>query len=102
VIQLRANKSRVVHLSFYAQPAGSAAATLRIADGQKEQAFTLHGRTKVSVDVQLPLGLSKLLVKTDPAPTSEADAILFSAPLAERSSAQPSLHAQLISGDPGF
>ena len=102
VIQLRANKTGVVHLSFYAQPAGSAAATLRIADGQKEQAFTLHGRTKVSVDVQLPVGLSQLLVKTDPAPTSEADAILFSAPLGERSSAQPSLHAQLISGDPGF
>jgi O-antigen/teichoic acid export membrane protein len=102
VIQLRAKRSGVVRLTFAAEPAGSAAATLRVADGQKEQAFKLHGRTQISLDVQVPIGVSQLLVKTDPAPTSEANAILFSAPLAARSSGQPSLHAQGISADPGF
>jgi O-antigen/teichoic acid export membrane protein len=102
VIQLRAKRRRVVRLSFDALPQSSATATVRITDGRSEQAFTLHGRTHVMLDVQLPLGLSQLLIKTDPAPTSEENAILFSAPLAERSSAQPALHAQRISGDPGF
>jgi O-antigen/teichoic acid export membrane protein len=102
VIQLRTKRSGVVHLSFDAQPAASGEATLRLTDGQSERVFSLHGRTHVSLDVQLPLGLSQLLVKTDPAPTSEEDAILFSAPRAERSSGQPALHAQQISRDPGF
>jgi hypothetical protein len=102
VIQLRAKRRGVVRLSFDALPQSSATATVRITDGRSEQAFTLHGRTHVMLDVQLPFGLSQLLIKTDPAPTSEENAILFSAPLAERSSAQPALHAQRISGDPGF
>ena len=98
----RLKKSGVVHLSFDAQPAASGEATLRLTDGQSERVFSLNGRTHVSLEVQLPLGLSQLLVKTDPAPTSEEDAILFSTPRAERSSGQPTLHAQQVSRDPGF
>jgi hypothetical protein len=41
-------------------------------------------------------------VKTDPAPTSEADAIFVSLPHAERATGTPTLQAQPISPDPGF
>ena len=60
------------------------------------------GRVRISVLVDVPRGHSRLLVKIDPPPTSVADAVLLSAPQAERASGQPVLHAQLLSPDPGF
>jgi hypothetical protein len=75
---------------------------LRIADPLRERAFTLTDRMHVSLDVQVPRGLSQLLMKTDPAATSETDAVLLTAPRAEKSSGQAVLQAQLLSPAPGF
>jgi hypothetical protein len=50
----------------------------------------------------VPRGSSQLLVKTDPPPTSEADAIVISTPRAEKASRPPTLHADLVSPNPGF
>ena len=102
VIQLRARQAEVVRLVFEATPPGGAKRQLRIADSQRERAFTLAGPMHVTVDVQIPRGLSQLLVKTDPAATSEADAILLTAPRAGTTSGKPVLQADLISPDPGF
>jgi O-antigen/teichoic acid export membrane protein len=102
VIQLRAETEGVVRLVFEAEPPSGAQRELRIADALRERAFTLAGRMHVSVDVQVPRGLSQLLLKTDPAATSEADAVLLTAPRAEKSSGQAVLQAQLLSPAPGF
>ncbi|MEP6893394.1 MAG: hypothetical protein ABI927_06395, partial [Gaiellaceae bacterium] len=102
VIDLEARAPGVVRLIFDAIPPKGGQRTLRLTDAGKEQVFTLSGRTRVSVLVEVPRGTSQLLVKTDPPPTSDADSIVVSIPHAERASGAPALHAQLISPDPGF
>jgi hypothetical protein len=82
-------------------PSGGAR-SLRIADSHREQALTVAGRARVAVTVELPRGVSRLLVKADPPPTSEADALVLSTPHAKAASGAGVLHADLISADPGF
>ncbi|MDX6370694.1 MAG: hypothetical protein QOG93_2196 [Gaiellaceae bacterium] len=103
VLDFTARSAGLVRLVFDATPPpGAKAATLRVADSKSEQAFPLSGRTPVSVLVAIPRGQSQLLLKTDPTPTSAADAILISIPRAERASGAAVLHADLVSANPGF
>jgi len=102
VIELTAKLPDVVRLFFDALPPKGARRTLRIADSASEQSFPLGGRGRVAVTVEVPRGVSQLLVKTDPAATSENDAIVISAPLTAKVAGAPTLHADLISPDPGF
>jgi hypothetical protein len=102
VIDLRARRSGVVSLVFEVTPPGGAAHRLRVADSQREQAFTISGPTRFALDVQVPRGLSQLLVKTDPAATSESDALLLAVPHAEKAAGKPALQADLVSPNPGF
>jgi hypothetical protein len=101
-IDLQAKDAGIVNLTFDAVPPQGAHKGLRLADQSGQQAFTLSGRARISVLVEVPRGHSRLLVKVDPAPTSAADAVLLSAPQAERASGTAVLHAQLLSPDPGF
>jgi hypothetical protein len=101
-LNIAARKAGVVELVFDATPPDGKQRPLRIADSKQEQAFTLNGRTHVSVLVEVPRGQSQLLVKTDPAPTSDADAIVITAPRTRPGPGSPALHADLISSDPGF
>ena len=102
VIQLAAKAAGVVRVVLDAVPPPGGARTLRVADSNGEQQFTIEGRTTVSFLVQIPRGLSQLLLKTDPPPTSEADSIVLSTPRAEQASGSPTLSADLVSPDPGF
>jgi hypothetical protein len=102
VIELAARRSGVVRLTFVADPPAGAPRVLRLADENGERPFRLRGRTPVQALVDVPRGTSRLLVKTDPAATSEADAIFLSSPRTEKSSSDPELRATLISADPGF
>jgi O-antigen/teichoic acid export membrane protein len=102
VIQLTAKDAGVVRIVFEAVPPQGGARALRIGDSHGEQQFALTGRTTVSVLVQIPRGVSQLLLKTDPPPTSDADAIVLSTPRAERAAGSAQLHADLVSRDPGF
>jgi O-antigen/teichoic acid export membrane protein len=103
VLDFTASSAGLVRLVFDATPPpGAKTATLRVADSKSEQAFPLAGRTPISVLVAIPRGQSQLLLKTDPPPTSAADAILISIPRAERASGAAVLHADLVSPDPGF
>jgi hypothetical protein len=52
--------------------------------------------------VAVPSGLSLLLVKTDPPPTSVEDAIRLTPPIATRAAGEPQLNAQAVSPDIGF
>jgi O-antigen/teichoic acid export membrane protein len=102
VLDLIAKTPGVVRLVFDATPPPGKEATLRVADSKAEQSFTLIGRTRIEILVATPRGHSQLLVKTDPPPASEADAIVLSVPRAEKASGEPVLHPDLTSPDPGF
>jgi O-antigen/teichoic acid export membrane protein len=102
VLDIVATTPGVVRLVFDATPPSGSQATLRVADSRAERSFTLGARTQISVLVEVPRGHSQLLVKTEPPPASEADAIVLTAPRAERVAGEPLLHSDLTSPDPGF
>jgi len=101
-LQIAARKSGVVQLSFDVVPPKGGSRKLRLADARSEQSFTLTRRLQIVLNVEVPHGLSRLLVKVDPAPTSEEDAVLLTAPQALRAAGTPVLHAQPLSSNPGF
>ena len=98
----RAKQPGTVRLVFDVTGPDGKGQTLRVADSQHEQAFSVRGRTHVEVTVAVPRGVSRLLLKTDPPPTSEADALLLSTPRAEPGAGAATLHADVVSADPGF
>jgi hypothetical protein len=100
--ELRARHEELVRLTFEATPPSGPRRVLRIADASNERPYSLAGRSRISLLVRVPAGLSSLLVKTDPAATSEADAIFLTVPRAERASGSPDLVAQPVSPDIGF
>jgi hypothetical protein len=54
------------------------------------------------LNVEVPRGVSQLVLKIDPAPTSETDAVVISQPRARPPSGAATLHASPSSADPGF
>jgi O-antigen/teichoic acid export membrane protein len=94
-IQLMARAPSTVRLFFDAVPPAGKTSVLQIGDSQRTQTVNLRGQTPVSIVVQIPRGLSEVLVKT-------ADPIVVSTPRTEAASGQATLHAALISPNPGF
>jgi O-antigen/teichoic acid export membrane protein len=100
-IELRAKVAGVVRLVFDAKaPKGEH--QLRVQDAEGEHPFTFDPSMHFDLNVDVPRGVSQLLLKIDPAPTSEADAVMLSQPRAEPASGPATLHAIPSSGDPGF
>ena len=100
-LELTARSPAVVRLTFEATPPDRPQ-TLRLADEERELSYPLAGPTRVSALVAIPSGRSYVLVKTDPAATSEADAIVVVAAHATRATGEPALEAIPISADAGF
>jgi O-antigen/teichoic acid export membrane protein len=100
-LEFTARAPAVVRLTFEATPPDGSR-TLRLADETRELSYPLDGRTRVSALVAVSSGRSYLLVKTDPAATSEADAIVVAGAHAASTAGEPALEAVPISGDPGF
>ena len=100
-IEFIAKAPSTIRLQFAATPP-RATQLLRLADADTELPITLRGTTDVDVLVEIPVGHSFLIVKTDPAATSEQDAIVFSKPRAVLAFGTPALTAESISPDPGF
>jgi O-antigen/teichoic acid export membrane protein len=100
--EIRAREAGTVRLIFAAASPQGREQVLRLSDDETELPFRLRGRALVSVRVAVPAGTSLLLLKTDPAATSEEDAITIFDPRAERGSGGPQLHAEPVSADPGF
>jgi len=101
LLELRAKQPGVIRLVFDATaPSGSR--QLRIQDTQGEHSFTVSGSVRIDVNVEVPRGVSQLLLKVDPAATAEADAIVLSQPRAEPASGAAVLYATPSSADPGF
>jgi hypothetical protein len=101
-IDIAAKRAGVIELVLEATPPKGSQRILRLADSEREQAFTVNGKTRIAVLVEVPRGQSQLLLKTDPPPTSDADAIVVSAPRARNASGAAALHADAFSSDPGF
>ena len=102
VIELGARSPGVVRLTFDAFDPNGKARPLRLSDGQREVTFTVLGKTRVSILVAVPRGRTQLLLKMDPAPTSEQDTVVISAPRAERAGGQAQLQPATLSANPGF
>lgn len=102
VIQLTAKVAGVIRLTFDAVAPQGGARTLRVVDSQGQQQFALDQRTRVSVPVNVPRGVSELLLKMDRKPGSEAEAVVLSTPRAQRTSEAAALRADLVSPDPGW
>jgi O-antigen/teichoic acid export membrane protein len=102
VLELTAKKAGTIRLVFDAIPPQGANRTLRVADSKTEKPFTLDGRTPIAVLVAVQRGRSQLLVKVDPAPTSEEDAVILTLPRAEPATGEATLHADPVGPDPGF
>ena len=100
-MELRAKTPGVIRLIFdVTAPNGSR--RLRIQDAQSEHPFTLSGSMHFDLNVEAPRGVSQLVLKIDPAPTSETDAVVMSQPRAEQPSGAAALRAIPVSADPGF
>ncbi len=101
-ITIRAKSDSLLRLSFDARPPQGKQRVLRLADESHERRFALNAAALVSAVVAVPRGVSVLLLKTDPAPTSAEDAIVLSHLRVERTKQPAELHALPQDGDPGF
>jgi len=101
VIELRARTPGIVRVEFDASAPG-AQHRLRVQDTQGEHPYPFTGSMHFDANIEVPRGVSQLLLKVDPAPTSEADAIVLTQPRAEARNGLASLHATTVSADPGF
>jgi hypothetical protein len=101
-IGIRSRRPQLVRLLFDAQPPQGVYKLLRVGDSEKELPFNLEGPLHISVLVEVPRGLSLVVLKTDPPAKSRADAIVISALRAEPATGSPDLHAVPDEADPGF
>jgi hypothetical protein len=101
LLQIHAKTAGVIRLIFDAtSPSGSR--KLRIQDTQGEHPFIVNGTMHFDLNVQVIRGVSQLLLKVDPAATSEQDALLLSQPRTAPRNGRPVLLATPSSSDPGF
>jgi O-antigen/teichoic acid export membrane protein len=101
LLEIHAKKAGVIRLSFdVTSPSGSR--ELRIQDTQGEHPFTVNGTTHFDLNVEVTRGVSQLLLKVNPPPTSEADAVVLSQPRTAPASGTPTLLATPTSSNPGF
>jgi O-antigen/teichoic acid export membrane protein len=101
-VELRAKEPKTVLLTFDVVPPRAGNWNLRVADPDHEQPFAVSGPMTVGVNVAIPRGASRVLLKVDPAPTSEADALIIVTPRAVAATRSATLHAEKLSDDPGF
>jgi hypothetical protein len=101
-LTIRARHDSVVRLTFDAAPPKGERRLLRLADDSHERRFELQRQRRISAVVAIPRGVSLVLVKTDPAATSQEDAILLSHLQVERANQSPELNAVPQDADPGF
>jgi len=101
-VTIRAKRAGLMRLTFDADPPKGGQRTLRVADDSRELRYALKRRTRVSAVVDVPRGVSLVLLKTDPAPTSAEDAIVLSRLEVQRTAEAAQLHAVQEDDNPGF
>jgi hypothetical protein len=101
VVELRAKAAGVVRLVFDAT-APNVQHRFVVADSQNEHPYTFTTSMHFDLNVDVPRGVSQMLLKIDPAPTSDADAVMLSQPRVEPGNGATALHPTQTSTDPGF
>jgi hypothetical protein len=101
VMELRARTPGIVRVELDATAPGGEH-QLRIQDSAGEHPYPFTGSLHFDANIEVPRGVSQLLLKVDPAATSEADAVMLSQPRVEAPNGGASLHATTVSADPGF
>jgi O-antigen/teichoic acid export membrane protein len=101
VMELRARAPGIVRLQFDASAPGGEH-NLRIQDSTGEHPYPFTGSMHFDLNVEVPRGVSQLLLKVDPAATSEQDAVLLTQPVVTAGTGAAVLHAIGVSPDPGF
>ncbi len=101
VIELRAKRPGVVRVRFDATAPGGEH-KLHVADDRGEHVYPFTGSMHFDANVEVPRGVSHLLVASEPAATSETDAVVLTQPRAETAGGAATLHATKVSADPGF
>jgi O-antigen/teichoic acid export membrane protein len=101
-IEFTARTPSVVRLSFDAIPPTGTRTVLRVDDSEREKAFTLAGRTAISILVRIPRGRSVLRVRSDPPSQTGVGPVLLTAPSAAVAQGRPALRTQLRSPEPDF
>jgi hypothetical protein len=100
---IRAKQAGTVRLSFDASPPSGRRPVIRLADDSRERAFAVSApKTHISVVVAIPRGVSLVIVKTDPAPQSRADAFVISRLEVERTAERAQLGVHLQDVEPRF
>ena len=100
---IRAKEAGTIRLSFDATPPSGRRRVIRLANDSRERAFAVSAsKAHISVVIAIPRGVSLLIVKTDPAPQSRADALVISRLEVERANEPAQLTALLQDADPGF
>jgi hypothetical protein len=102
VLELRTKQPGVIRLVFDAIPPDGSPRQLVFTDATGDHPLTVRGPTHFALDVELLRGVSDVQVRSEPAATSETDAILVTQPRTERTSGKPVLQLGPSSADPGF
>jgi hypothetical protein len=101
VMEIHAKQNGVVRIVLDASAPGGER-DMRIQDAKGEHPYGFTGSLHIDVNVAVPRGVSQLLLKVDPAATSEADAVMLSQPRVEASNGAATLTAIPTSAKPGF
>jgi hypothetical protein len=101
VMEFHAKQKGVVRIELDASAPGGER-DMRIQDATGEHPFGFTGSLHIDQNVAVPRGVSQLLLKVDPAATSESDAVMLTQPRAEKSNGAATLTAIPTSADPGF
>jgi O-antigen/teichoic acid export membrane protein len=101
-IDVRAKAPGTIRIDLNAIPPSGGTRQLRIEGASGVRTYPLNGVTPLSLVVAVPRGDSQLLLKTDPAATSEGDAVVLTQPRVEPAPVAPVFHPQPVSADPGF
>jgi hypothetical protein len=102
-IELLARTPGKIRLSLETDAPKEMPRTLQIAGATGKVMVPLAGRGRISLDVFVPRGRSRLILMVDPpSPPGEVPSVELSAPRASRTEGRPALRAELVSPDPEF
>jgi hypothetical protein len=100
-MEIRSRVPQIVHLEFVAGAPGGQR-DLRVQDSQGEHPYGFTGSRLFAENVEVPRGVSQLILKVDPAATSDADAVVLTQPRVASATGAATFHAIPVSDDPGF
>jgi hypothetical protein len=101
VIEIRSRVHQIVRVEFVAGAPGGQR-DLSVQDSQGEHPYGFTGSRFFGENVEVPRGVSQLVLRVDPPATSNADAVVLTQPRVGPATGAATFHAIPVSDDPGF